>query len=1173
MKRIQSRNLLFKKILVCFIVIFFTYSILLFLIQSYFYGIFSSDLSIIEKRESDRIAKINFEAAAHNLANILKERLHHAKINTRLLSSAFVDIITNNANISRNQLDKFRSSFTFHENGMSFTSPLEDQSFVFTGKKVKWSSFSTKLVYLSKDLEGMMKEIIQSDNFYHLTYLNFEGNIIRMYPKADMKMVIEKGLINPDFELNELPFYKQANQDRNPERRFLWSSIYKAEMSDFILISTMQPIYVQDVFIGVLSIDIRIDKFIEELSQMAKKINSEIAIIDNNQDIYAENGDLTRNFGVPKGKISKINIENLEKHNIRVELEKFSNGSISFSHLSHYKMYAASSLISDFNMYLLLLTKEETISSMGHRIIKTSLGYIKSISIRQIIALILLFSGISCTLYILIRKYLLPVKKIGDAIQMVALGNFNIDLDIHTGDDFQYLANGLERMSNELNAYQSQIKKNTRLVAIGQTTSMLAHDIRKPFTSMKSMLAMMENYKNNPSFLSHAKNTVNQTINHVESMISDILDFSREVKLETSPESISALLDFSIRQEAQAYKDISLEFNYKLENKFQALMDDKRMARVFSNVIGNGIEALASHQATSSPPQAKNSLPKKEYSYTIWFKTCDKKIDGHKFIEIIIGNNGPAFKEDDIPNLFESFFTKGNKRGTGLGLASANKIVNLHGGKIEARNCVQRTEYSVRREGLKPPNSPVDDGKTGVEFVITIPASEVEDKHNISILPKSTDEILFVKYEPDQDKLDEKLELLSQHEKIKIVLLEDETLYRAFVRNIIKNSEILNRLITLYDADNVDEAIELIKKENISYAIVDIDLNEDKDGYDFLRLTRDDKMNVTSLIHSNRYLDHEIQKAYDLGAKSYASKPLSIEQLVDFLHKSLSMEDSTKGQYPAINIQNDSPLICFIADDNMIIREAFASILKDILRDYEHKIYKFEHPQDLLDKAEKIKPDIVISDNIFGVNDNMLGEELLAILKDKNPSALLYLSSDTDKDLLKAKAERLNITGYFPPNIDKATLSELLLKELRNIKKSNKIDESKNKEALGKYCHDLNKPIMNAYVMLNSATSIIENMEKDNINWFVETQVKNMKKLLEDKQVQLEEFRNYIIENKIEENKDVILEIEDEYSFIDKILSNDYSKYFLKENERNGAVEKLGCYIQKNKKLFKSINI
>ncbi|MFH1729550.1 MAG: response regulator, partial [Pseudomonadota bacterium] len=753
------------------------------------------------------------------------------------------------------------------------------------------------------------------------------------------------------------------------------------------------------------------------------------------------------------------------------------------------------------------------------------------------IAVSILFSFVVAA--IISQDIINPIKVLIKNIKMYRTNKKINPFDLpNLYSEFSYLVEEYSCLIKEVESFQKKAEENAKLAAIGQTTQMLAHDIRKPFTSMKSMLSMIDKLKKDPKALEKAKTTVDHTIIHVEKMISDILDFSREMKLETKPEPIASLLDFSIRQTIQIYKDININFEYQLRNTKQALLDDERIARVFANIIGNGIEALKSNQKSAVSYQQEKLKDTCSTSYkpqatsSICFNTRDVRKKDNDFVEITIGNNGPKFKEEDIAHLFDSFFTKGKKSGTGLGLASAHKIVTLHGGTIEARN----TKYEIRNTECK----------TGVEFVITIPASKKTEKHNQDLLPKNTNEILFVKYEPLEEYLDKKLNFLSTHDKIKVVLLEDETLYRAFVRNAIETDETLSKLIILYDADKVDECIELVKKENIEYAIVDIDLNEDKNGYDFLEEVSKQKLKLSSLVHSNRYLDEEIQRAYDLGAKAYASKPLSTDQLIDFIYEGLNEADFEKAKQhikkPKIKKEE---LNIFIVDDNFITGNYIQSLLKDILIDHSCSIFIFTSPGKALSELEIKKPDIVISDNHLGT-ESMLGEDLLKLLREENDKTLLYLSSDTDSESLLEKASKCKATGSFSPDINKTDLEQVILKDIQNyLKKRSSSISKQGRESISKYMHDINKPILNTALtcklLLNNKETIKEAEVYKKLNE-IEATYKRYKEVYEENKALFTEYDEIL-------NDDIKKHYEAQLDYISDLLSHENpSILFNKDN-------------------------
>jgi CheY-like chemotaxis protein len=359
--------------------------------------------------------------------------------------------------------------------------------------------------------------------------------------------------------------------------------------------------------------------------------------------------------------------------------------------------------------------------------------------------------------------------------------------------------------------------------------------------------------------LNRAKADIERSIANVESMLNDIMDFSREVRLETKPCFLNAVFDYSIRQTAQIYPHTDVNFSYDVCHTYKPFADDERFARVCTNVILNAIEAV--------------TIMDKKVKGSIYISSKDLIKNDKRFVEIIIANNGPKFRQEDLVNLFTPFFTKGKKEGTGLGLASAYKIVNLHEGTITARNMDVNKAMELGW-----------DRDEGVEFIIDIPASDEHDKIKTDILPKNIKEVALVESKRDRDKIDTIIDKLYQKQKqFKVLLLEDEALYRASVKNTVRKNENLTKMLVLYDVSTVEEALELIKQEDITHAIVDIDLGQARNGFDFIKEIKDKHPQILCMVHSNRHLEKDRIRAKKLGVKAYVPKPLSIEHLVLFL--------------------------------------------------------------------------------------------------------------------------------------------------------------------------------------------------------------------------------------------------------------------------------------------------
>ena len=61
-------------------------------------------------------------------------------------------------------------------------------------------------------------------------------------------------------------------------------------------------------------------------------------------------------------------------------------------------------------------------------------------------------------------------------------------------------------------------------------------------------------------------------------------------------------------------------------------------------------------------------------------------LDGQDWIAYRIKDAGPGFRPEDLPRVFDPFFTR-RRGGTGLGMSIAQRIVEEHGGNITAGNC------------------------------------------------------------------------------------------------------------------------------------------------------------------------------------------------------------------------------------------------------------------------------------------------------------------------------------------------------------------------------------------------------------------------------------------------------------------------------------------------------
>lgn len=228
--------------------------------------------------------------------------------------------------------------------------------------------------------------------------------------------------------------------------------------------------------------------------------------------------------------------------------------------------------------------------------------------------------------------------------------------------------------------------------SIAKTTQMLAHDVRKPFSILKAGLNMIlstSDHKERDEIVEKLVPQVDQAMASVNSMIHDIMEIGAEnTNLITEPVAPEALIEATLKDifRIRSKTDISVNYNYK--HTYMVHANNVKMIRVMSNIVDNAFQAM-------------------DFKGRVWFNTKEIEANEKKYVEFCIGNSGSYISPEDIPMIFDAFFTKGKKSGTGLGLAIAQKIVTSHGGNIWCKSSKEK----------------------GTEFYFTLPAADAAKEY------------------------------------------------------------------------------------------------------------------------------------------------------------------------------------------------------------------------------------------------------------------------------------------------------------------------------------------------------------------------------------------------------------------------------------------------------------
>ncbi|MEA2561047.1 MAG: hypothetical protein QOH06_2551 [Acidobacteriota bacterium] len=236
-------------------------------------------------------------------------------------------------------------------------------------------------------------------------------------------------------------------------------------------------------------------------------------------------------------------------------------------------------------------------------------------------------------------------------------------------------------------------ERESRLVAIGQMTSSVVHDLRNPLTLLVGYadLAHRLAVRGGESVIAEELEQVQAASDRLRRMIEEILDFARggtpKLMLETLP--ARRFLDETLAPLAGDLEErgVATEIHLKLDDDLKVTLDRDRMQRVLENLLKNAREAVSAGAVRRVFLQA-------------WVEDGDT-------LAIRVADTGPGIPEELVGHLFEPFATTGKQQGTGLGLVTVRNLVKAHGGEI-------RVEHAAP-EG-------------GAAFTVTLPLTPVESE-------------------------------------------------------------------------------------------------------------------------------------------------------------------------------------------------------------------------------------------------------------------------------------------------------------------------------------------------------------------------------------------------------------------------------------------------------------
>ena len=227
-----------------------------------------------------------------------------------------------------------------------------------------------------------------------------------------------------------------------------------------------------------------------------------------------------------------------------------------------------------------------------------------------------------------------------------------------------------ERQETEtrLQELQSELVHVSRLTALGEMASALAHELNQPLAAIANYLqGSVELLRRDPpptDKVGGALQKASDQALRAGEIIRRLRDFVSRGETEHHVESLPKLIEEASALALVGAKEHGVSVRYELDPSVELVLADRvQVQQVVLNLIRNATDAMA-------------ESPVRRLTIGV------KRLPGHR-AEIRVADTGPGISPEIADQLFQPFVTT-KRTGMGVGLSISRTIVEAHGGQIKA---------------------------------------------------------------------------------------------------------------------------------------------------------------------------------------------------------------------------------------------------------------------------------------------------------------------------------------------------------------------------------------------------------------------------------------------------------------------------------------------------------
>jgi PAS domain S-box-containing protein len=226
---------------------------------------------------------------------------------------------------------------------------------------------------------------------------------------------------------------------------------------------------------------------------------------------------------------------------------------------------------------------------------------------------------------------------------------------------------GVSSDITERKQLQASLRRSETMSALGSVVAGVAHEVRNPLFGISATVdAFYARFGEQPGYERYAQ-TLRQEVSRLTKLMQDLLEYGKPQRLDVSRGAIAPVVRRAVAACTALAESSGVWIRDELADNLPPIpMDQSRIQQVFQNLLDNAIQHSARGKGVTITASRTGT-------------------GANAMVEITFTDEGTGFRTEDLPRLFEPFFTR-RRGGTGLGLSIVHRILEQHGGDVVARN-------------------------------------------------------------------------------------------------------------------------------------------------------------------------------------------------------------------------------------------------------------------------------------------------------------------------------------------------------------------------------------------------------------------------------------------------------------------------------------------------------